>query len=351
MGGIRDGYPKLLPLLAGLLFAGLLAGCGPDAGEASRRHEPSQVLADNQAHLTSSINRYGPSVRIRSKTPWRIAFLMKNFAWASPYWRRTHEGAESGSKEMGTFVRVLGVDRFAIEQQIKQVDALIAEGRTDGIIIAPLDSNRLSPVVEKAVASGIPVLVYDTPLNADHILTFVGFDNFGAGRLLGRWMVEQLGGKGNLLILEGPPGNQNALDRRNGMIAGLSEGDINVLSMGTANWQRHQAEAITAEWLQRFQQVDAIMAADDVMALGAADAIAKAGRHNILVTGFDANADALLAIRTGRLHATIAQAPKQQARRAVQLMVRHLQSGVLFPPALLYDSIHLITSENVADYQ
>jgi len=350
MGGIRDANPKLL-MLAGLLIAGLLAGCGQQAPDTSRRVEPSQVLADNQARLASSLTRYGPSVRIRSKTPWRIAFLMKNFAWASPYWRQTHEGAEQASKEMGTDVRVLGVDRFAIEQQIRQVDTLIAEGQTDGIIIAPLDSNRLSPVVEKAVATGIPVLAYDTPLNTDDLLTFVGFDNFGAGKLLGRWVVEQLGGKGNLLILEGPPGNQNALDRRNGMIAGLSEGDINVLSLGTANWQRQQAEAITTEWLQRFSDVDAIMAADDVMALGAADAIDKTGRGHIILTGFDANADALVAIRAGRLDATIAQAPKQQARRAVQLMVRHLQSGALFPPALLFDTIHLITAENVTDYQ
>lgn len=351
MGGIRIGHPGLRCWVAVLLIAGFLPGCGPDLPETLPRQEPSQVLADNQARIVSSLNRYGPSVRIRSSHPWRIAFLMKSFAWASPYWRRTHEGAESASSEAGTFIRVLGVDRFAIEQQIRQVDALIADGRTDGIIIAPLDSNRLSPVVEKAVVSGIPVLVYDTPLNADHTLTFLGFDNFGAGRLLGRWVVEQLGGKGNVLILEGPPGNQNALDRRNGMIAGLSEGDINVLGMGTARWQRQQAEEITTAWLERHARVDAIMAADDVMALGAADAIAKAGRSNILVTGFDANAEALVAIRAGRLNATIAQAPQQQARRAVQLMIRHLQSGVLFPPTLLFDSIHLITAENVTDYQ
>jgi ribose transport system substrate-binding protein len=70
--------------------------------------------------------------------------------------------------------------------------------------------------------------------------------------------------------------------------------------------------------------------------LGAADAIETAGRTDIIVTGFDANADALLAIRSGRLHATVYQAPKQQARRAMQLMVRHLESGVPFP--LLYCS-------------
>lgn len=329
----------------------LLAGCSADEHTQPKSFKPSQVLAENQSRIASSRNLYGPSVRIRASRPWRIHFLMKNFAWASPFWRRTQEGAEQATRELGTLLTVQAIEQYAIEDQIKQLDRLVGEDRTDGIIIAPLDSNRLAPVVEKAVAAGIPIIVYDTPLNADGYLTFIGFDNFGAGNLLGRWVVEQLGGKGNILILEGPPGSQNALERRNGMLKGLGEGDINVLGLRSAHWQRQEARIITREWLARLDKVDAIMAGDDQMALGAADAIADAKRTNVIVTGFDANADALLAIREGRLHATVDQAPKQQARRAMQLMVRHLESGVSFPPTLLFDSIHLITIENVTDYQ
>ena len=338
-------------LAIAVLVSMLLIGCSDDKHSEPMSFMPSQVLAENQARIASSRNLYGPSVRIRASRRWRIHFLMKDFAWASPFWRRTQEGAEEASTELGTLLTVLAVERYAVEDQIKQLDRLVSEGRTDGIIVAPLDSNRLAPVVEKAVAAGIPTIVYDTPLNADGYLTFVGFDNFGAGSLLGRWVVEQLGGKGNVLILEGPQGHQNALERRNGMIHGLSEGDINVLGLGSTDWQRQEAQNITREWLERLKDIDAILAGDDQMALGAADAIANAGRTDIIVTGFDANADALLAIRSGRLHATVYQAPKQQARRAMQLMVRHLESGVPFPPTLLFDSIHLITNENVTRYQ
>jgi ribose transport system substrate-binding protein len=164
-------------------------------------------------------------------------------------------------------------------------------------------------------------------------------------------VVEQLAGRGKVLILDGPPGNQNALERRNGLIAGLSEGDIDVLGIRTALWERQAAHDITAEWLEQHGVIDAILAASDMMALGTIDAIAAAGRAGIIVTGFDANAEALLAIRNGRLHATVDQAPTQQARRAMHLMVRHLESGVSFPPVLLFDSIHLITAENVFYYQ
>lgn len=334
-----------------LLVACLLTGCEPDAPEKRLTLKPSRVLAENTLSADSSRDRFEPAVMTKAGTPWRLAFLMKNFAWASPYWRRTHEGAESARQGLGVYLRVLGVEQYGIEAQIRSLDNLIREGRIDGVIIAPVDTNRLSPVVEKAVAAGIPVIVYDTPLNAEGVLTFVGFDNFKAGRLLGRWVVEQLGGRGNVLILEGPQGNQNALDRRNGMLAGLREGDINVLGLRSGHWQRQEAQRITAGWLERFSDIDAILAADDVMALGAADAIDSAARQGIIVTGFDANADALLAIRYGRMHATVDQLPKQQARHAVELMVRHLESGTEFPPTQLWSDIRLITAENVIEFQ
>lgn len=341
----------MVQLAIAVLVAELLVGCDSDQNAEPLTLKPSQVLKENAARIASSRNLYGPSVRIKASRPWRIAFLMKNFAWGSPYWRRTQQGAEAANQAMGTSLRVLGIEEYAIEDQIRQFDNLIREGRIDGVIIAPADSNRLSPVVEKAIAAGIPVIVYDTPLNADGPLTFVGFDNFNAGKLLGRWVVEQLDGHGKVLILEGPSGNQNALERRNGLIAGLSDGDIDVLGIRMALWNRQAAQTITAEWLERHGEIDAILAANDMMALGAIDAMTTAGRTGIVVTGFDANADALLAIRNGHLHATVDQAPTQQARRAMHLMVRHLESGVSFPPVLLFDSIHLITAENVLYYQ
>lgn len=336
-------------ILCSLLLVFSLAGCGRD--ESGPLHlKPSRVLAENEARAQTD-RRALMGNEIKASHPWRITFLMKNYAWANPYWRRTQEGLEVARRDFGVYMRALGVEQYDTQAQIKTLDDLIVEHKTDGIIIAPVDSNRLAPVTEKAVAAGLPVIVYDTPLNADGTLTFVGFDNFKAGRLLGRWVVEQLGGHGDVLIMEGLPGQQNSLDRRNGMIAGLREGDINVLGLRSGHWQRDTARKIAADWLKRFDHIGAIMAADDVMALGVVDALKAAGRHDIIVTGFDANADALLAIRQGDMQATIEQAPKLLARRAVQLMVRHLETGETFPPTQLWNDIRLVTAENVVQFQ
>jgi ribose transport system substrate-binding protein len=167
---------------------------------------------------------------------------------------------------------------------------------------------------------------------------------------MGEWVVEQLGGSGNVVILEGPLGQQNAEDRRNGFLEGLESGDIEVLDMQTAQWQRSEALRVTEDWLQRFPEIDAIIASNDEMGLGASEAVAASGREGIIITGFDANNDALIAIQEGRMHATIDQVPDKQARQAVQLMVQHLENGTTFPPRIPWQDITMVTQENIDEF-
>jgi ribose transport system substrate-binding protein len=190
----------------------------------------------------------------------------------------------------------------------------------------------------------------DTAVNSDQLLTFVVFDNFTAGRVIGEWVVEQLGGAGKVLILEGPPDQQNALDRRNGFLAGLRSGDIDVLDTQSADWEIEPAQEITTAWLQQYSDIDAILAANDDMALGAAEAVGEAHRQGIVITGFDATDVGLAAIKAGHIAATVDQSPDQQARLAIQLLIRHLETGETFPPIIFMPDIPLVTQENVGDY-
>jgi ribose transport system substrate-binding protein len=237
-----------------------------------------------------------------------------------------------------------------VEEQIRIVEDLIQQG-VDAIAISPTDTNGLAPVVEQAIEAGIPVVVHGTPVNSDMPLTFVGFDNTAAGRVMGEWVKEQIGGSGKVLILEGPPGHQNANNRRDGFLAGLGDG-VEVLSQQRAQWQRSEALRITEDWLQRYPEVDAILAANDEMALGASEAVAASGREGIIITGFDANEDAVIAISEGRMHATIDQVPQLQSRQAVQLLVQHLESGKTktFEPSIPWQDITVVTQENAEEF-
>ncbi len=253
-------------------------------------------------------------------------------------------------EDFGVDVTVLAPQKpDNVEEQIRLVEDAISQN-VDGIVIAATDTKGLAPVVEKAIEAGIPVIGHNTPTASDKPLTFVGFDNVTAGKTIGLWVAQKLGGKGKVLILEGPPGHQNAGERKQGFLEGLKEGgEFEILDSQTAQWHRSEALRITEDWLQRFPEINAIIAANDEMALGASEAVQAAGREGIVITGFDANNDALQAIKDGKMHASIDQVPQKQARQAVQLMVQYLESGKTktFPPTIPWQDITLVSADNV----
>lgn len=297
----------------------------------------------------------------KASHPWRIAFIPKfkfygSTGKLSSYWQPAWNGAQQAAQDFGVQLNLVvagtlgNTDSEYVEPQIQLVADLITQDDLDGIVIAPFDSDRLAPVVEKAIAAGIPVVSMDTPINSEQLLTFVVFDNYAAGKLIGEWVVQQLNGKGKVLILDGPQDQQNAIERRNGFFSGLNSGDIQILNTESADWEIEPAKQITAEWLQMYVDVDAIVSANDNMALGAAQAVADAERDEILITGFDATDSGLLAVLAGKIAATVDQMPDQQARLAIQLLVRHLETGEVFPSIVFLSDISLVTQENVDVY-
>ncbi|MBN1936088.1 MAG: sugar ABC transporter substrate-binding protein [Anaerolineae bacterium] len=338
----------------------LLTGCQSATGTSPPI--PKSLLSTQTAAPVMQTPSVDLSIEIQATHPWKIAFIPKEKYYVKTgnlgaYWQPAWDAVKQAGQDLGVDVDLAALNVFCetdaecVEPQIRLIAGLIERGDIDGMIVAPLDSNRLSPVVDKAIAAGIPVIAMDTPVDSDRLLTFVVFDNFTAGKVLGQWVVEQLGGKGKALILAGPSDQQNALDRHDGFLAGLQSGSIDVLGSRSADWEIAPAYQITADWLRKFPQVDVILAANDDMALGAAQAVNEAGRWDILITGFDATEVGLAAIIAGRMSATIDQSPGKQARLAVQLLLRHLETGETFPPIILMPDISLVTQENVQNYQ
>lgn len=353
---------KLLRKVCLLLSLFLVMGCQSTPVPLPEADEPTPISerSEESAPL-EEIPEMDLSQEIKASKPWRIAFVVKDRDYGNQgelqtYWLRAWEGAEQAGANFGVEVKLGAVSQpcatyaECVEPQIQLIAQLIEEGETDGMVVAPMDSNRLAAVVDKAIESGIPTVVMDTPLNSEQLLTFVVFNNFKAGQVMGEWVVETLAGSGNALILEGPEYQQNAIDRRNGFLAGLQSGEINVLDTQPANWEVEPAKEITEKWLQEFSQIDVILAANDDMALGAAAAINEANRQNIIVTGFDAVEVALQAVAKVELAATIDQLPSEQARLAIQLLLRHLEQDETFPSIVLIPEISLISKENVEDF-
>jgi ribose transport system substrate-binding protein len=299
--------------------------------------------------------------RISISRRWRIAFIPKFKLLAetghlSAYWLPAWEGARETGKALGLDVELItgdakGTDDDAyVEPQIALIDALIRSHRFDGLVLAPFDSNRLAPVVDKAVAAGIPTVVIDTPLCTERAFPLVTFDNRAAGRVIGAWVAHKMGSGKSALILSGPTDERNAVDRRDGIIDGLQGGGARILDIRSANWEVETARAAVKFWLGEFSSFGAIVAANDNMAIGAAEALEDAGKKGVLVTGFDATEDGVAALKSGRIAATVDQAPGLQARLAIRLLARRLEGTKAFPPVVALDEIHLVEAGNLESW-
>lgn len=174
-------------------------------------------------------------------------------------------------------------------QQIHDIEELVSK-KVDLLVVSPNEAEALAPVIEKAYAKGIPVVLVDRKINSDKYTAFVGTDNFELGRIAGEYVVSRLHGNGKVIEITGLGSSTPAAERSGGFMAALSEApDITVLASVAANWQRQDAREVTDSLLAIYPDVDLIFAQNDPMALGAYDAACRQMRQqDILFVGVDA---------------------------------------------------------------
>jgi ribose transport system substrate-binding protein len=187
-----------------------------------------------------------------------------------------------------------------VNTQANQMDQLINAG-VDAIVIAPVQANSLSPQIASAKAKGIPVIAVNTSLqDTSSLAATVLPDDVAAGAQEMQQMADKLGGKGNIVVLQGPLGSSPELDRTKGIMQTLAKyPGIKVLAKDTANWNRDEAVNKSKNWLSSFgTQINGIVAENDDMGLGAVRALKEAGK-SVPVVGIDGIQDGLSAVKSG----------------------------------------------------
>lgn len=226
--------------------------------------------------------------------------------------------------------RALGADLVELdaqgraETQIAQVENLVAFG-ADVIILSPCDREGSAPAVDIARREHKPiVLVNGMVANTAKADAFVGSEDTEAGRIAASYIMELLGGKGDIAIIHGPNGHSAEVLRSQGIRDVLRRyPSVHVVAEQTANWDRAQALALMENWLAAGRHIDAVVAQNDEMALGALKAIQAAHREkDIRVVGIDAIPDALRAVAAHQLAGTVFQDARGQGTLAVDVAVR-----------------------------
>ena len=164
-------------------------------------------------------------------------------------------------------------------------------------------------------------------------------------------MADELGGKGNIVVILGPTSHSAQLDRSQGIEEVLANyPDIKIVAEQTANWDRAEAMTLMENWLQMGDQIDGVVAQNDEMAIGALKAIQAAGMEDsIKVVGIDAIADALALVKSEEMIGTVYQDAVGQGAGAVEAAVKAVKGEAVEKETLI--PYVLITKENVAEWK
>ena len=270
----------------------------------------------------------------------------------NPFFIALARGAEAEAKKTNPNVKVLTVGfDYDLGKQFTQIDNFIAAG-VDMILLNPGDVNALEPAIKKAQASGILVVAVDTAAKgADFTVTT---DNVQAGAVACQFIADKLGGKGSVIIENGPQVS-SVVDRVNGCKATFAKAPgIKVLSSDQdAKGSRDGGLNVMQSLLVRFPKIDAVFTINDPQAIGSDLAIKQLHREPVLIASVDGAPDIETALKDpsgANIQASASQDPYAMAQRAVALGVEALNGKKPSTPIVLLPSV-LVTRDSVADYK
>ncbi|MEO7069856.1 MAG: substrate-binding domain-containing protein [Nostocoides sp.] len=235
-----------------------------------------------------------------------------------------------------------------VNTQASQIDQFISAG-VDAIIVVPVQADSLAPQVASAKAKNIPFLAVNASLNNKDLAGSVLPDDIKAGEQEMQMMADKLGGKGNIVVLQGPLGQSGELDRTKGINNILAKyPNMKILAKDTANWKRDEAVNKMKNWLSAFgTQINGIVAENDDMGLGALQATREAS-VKLPIVGVDGIEDGLKAVSSGDFIGTNLQngTVELAAGLAVAAKIARKEDVNKNPVYLMPE----VTSKNVALY-
>lgn len=264
--------------------------------------------------------------RTTSSAKHRIVIVTK--ALDSEFWQTLKNGAEEAARQHPDIeLSVLAPEReINIDQQVSILEDQVLK-KVSALAVVPSGVAEVTPVLDKAKAAGIPVLIVDNDTPWTGKLSYIGTDNRAGGRLAGEYMVKALGGRGKVAIIRGILGVSSHEDRVAGFKEAISQAPgIQIVTIQPANSERATALTVMENILTSNPSLNGVFVTSDQMTLGAIEGIAAqqmTGR--LLVVGFDAGKEAVHAVKAGAINAVIAQFPSNMGKRAVEAAIKAIK--------------------------
>lgn len=285
---------KVLSLLVTLLLVAGLAGCSTGESPAKPSTPTPEASTDSDKMVV------GLSVSTLN----------------NPFFVTLVDGAKAKAVELG--VELIVVD--AGDDSAKQVNDIedLMSKNIKVLIVNPVDSSAVAPVVGDAIAKGIKTVSVDRGVEGQTVDVAIASDNVKGAELATEYLVDLVGQGAKVAELTGIEGSSAAIDRGKGF-HNVADIKLDVVASQTANFNRAEGLSVMENVIQANPNILGLFAHNDEMALGAIEAVSG---KNIFIIGFDATDDALAAIKAGTMAATVAQKPALMGEIAVDAAVK-----------------------------
>ena len=272
------------------------------------------------------------------------------------FWKSIHAGAVKAEQELGA--QGIKVNLFwkgplredDRDQQIQVVENFTSR-QVSGMVLAPLDSHALVAPVAIAAQAGVPTVVIDSELKSDKQLSFIATDNFKGGQMAGEFLAEQLGGKGNIILLRYQVGSASTEAREKGFLDALQKhpGLKLISSDQYAGVTRETAYQASQNLLNRFErEVNGVFCPNETVTIAMTKALRDIGRAagEVKIVGFDSGTQSVLDLTNGDVQGLVVQDPVKMGYLGVITLVRHLEGK---PVERRIDTgVSLVTKDNMA---
>ena len=226
---------------------------------------------------------------------------------SSQYWQTMRDGIEAKAEELGIKVDIYAANtEDDVEGQVSLLENAISKGYK-AIGVAPISNVSLNNAIAEATEKGIKIVNIDEVVDLEAltelggaVYAYVATDNVKVGQMGAEYLIEQIGGEGEVAIVEGKVGSINGDNRRDGATETFEAAGLTVVDSQPADFDRTKAYDLVTNYITAHPDLKAIYCVNDTMAMGAQEAVEASGK-DIKVCGTDGNADAIQSVADGKL--------------------------------------------------
>lgn len=289
-------------------------------------------------------------VETNKQVKYRYHFVLVPEELDNEYWRVVEQGAKAAAKKYNVLLEYVGPKQANIDDHLKTIE-MSAASKVDGIMTQGLSDQQFTPLINRVVEKGIPVITVDTDTENSKRLAYIGTDNYYSGYLAGKQLIADTKGSANVAIITGSFYSNHQQQRVKGFEDAVkSEKGIKIVDEEESNISRVRAAEKAYQILQKHPEVSAFFGTSALDGIGIAQVVEKYKKKGqIYIIGFDTLPETYDYMSSGTIQATVVQEPYQMGYGAVKMMIDLIEGKSV--PSIVHTDTWIMNAANMIQMQ